>query len=146
MPRPFLLILIKRKSWMHQSFLAKGISIAGIDVGEAYGSPKAFPQFEALYQKMVGMGYSTKPVLLGRSRGGLWVSSWAIKHPDRVKAIAGIYPAYDFTTYPGLKRAAPAYGLTPDELKSQISDLNPIEKMDVLAESQNPGLYHPWDR
>ncbi len=128
----------KAESWMHQSFLAKGISIAGIDVGEAYGSPKAFPQFEALYQKMVGMGYSTKPVLLGRSRGGLWVSSWAIKHPDRVKAIAGIYPAYDFTTYPGLKRAAPAYGLSPDELKSQPTALNPIEKMDVLAKAKIP--------
>jgi hypothetical protein len=128
----------KAESWMHQSFLAKGVSIAGIDVGEAYGSPKAFPQFDALYEKMISMGYSTKPVLLGRSRGGLWVSSWAIKHPDRVTAIAGIYPAYDFTTYPGLKRAAPAYGLTPEELKNQITELNPIEKMDVLAKANIP--------
>src|SRR4051794_7099589 len=27
--------------WMHESFLEAGIAVAGIDVGEAYGSPKS---------------------------------------------------------------------------------------------------------
>ena len=71
----------KAESWMHQQFLDAGIAVAGIDVGEAYGSPKAFPFFEALYDEMANRGYSKTPAMLGRSRGGLWVSSWAVQAP-----------------------------------------------------------------
>ena len=126
------------ESWMHQKFLDAGIAVAGIDVGEAYGSPHAFPHFEALYQKMVKDGYSKKPALLGRSRGGLWVSSWAIEHPDRVAGIGGIYPCYDYTTYPGLKRAAPAYGVSEQVLAAQQHKLNPIKRAGVLADAKIP--------
>lgn len=128
----------KAESWMHRQFLDAGIAVAGIDVGEAYGSPFAFPHFDALYQKMVKDGYSKKPALLGRSRGGLWVSSWAIKHPDRVAGIGGIYPCYDYTTYPGLKRAAPAYGVTEKVLAAEQHKLNPIKRAGVLADARIP--------
>jgi pimeloyl-ACP methyl ester carboxylesterase len=126
------------ESWMHQQFLDAGIAVAGIDVGEAYGSPHAFPHFEALYQEMVKQGYSKKPALLGRSRGGLWVSSWALKHPDRVAGIGGIYPVYDYNTYPGLKRAATAYGVSEAELGRQQDKLNPIKRADELADAKIP--------
>lgn len=128
----------KAESWMHQQFLDAGIAVAGIDVGEAYGSPNAFPHFEALYQEMLKRGYSKKPALLGRSRGGLWVSSWALKHPDRVAGIGGIYPVYDYTTYPGTKNAAPAYGLSEEELIAQQPALNPIKRADELAKAKIP--------
>lgn len=128
----------KAESWMHEQFLAAGIAVAGIDVGEGYGSPRAFPFFEALYQKMVADGYSKTPALLGRSRGGLWVSSWAIEHPDRVAGIGGIYPVYDYTTYPKVERAAPVYGLTPDELLARQEKLNPIKKAGILARQKIP--------
>ncbi len=128
------------ESWMHQQFLDAGIAVAGIDVGEAYGSPHAFPHFEALYQKMVQDGYARKPALLGRSRGGLWVSSWAIEHPDRVAGIGGIYPCYDYTTYPGLRRAAPAYGVSEQVLADQQHKLNPIKRAGVLADARIPVL------
>ncbi len=126
------------ESWMHQQFLDAGIAVAGIDVGEAYGSPHAFPHFEALYQEMVEQGYSKKPALLGRSRGGLWVSSWALKHPDRVAGIGGIYPVYDYNTYPGPERAAPAYGVSEAELVAQQDRLNPIKRADELADAKIP--------
>lgn len=128
------------ESWMHQKFLDAGIAVAGIDVGEAYGSPKAFPFFEALYAEMLKRGYSKKPALLGRSRGGLWVSSWAVAHPDRVAAIGGIYPVYDYTTYPGIKRAAPAYGISADELQAKQASLNPIKQAKKLAKARVPVL------
>ncbi len=126
------------ESWMHRQFLDAGIAIAGIDVGEAYGSPNAFPHFEALYQKMVADGYSKKPALLGRSRGGLWVSSWALEHPGRVAAIGGIYPVYDYTTYPTIERAAPAYGLSPEELEARQDELNPVKRGAELAKAGIP--------
>ena len=126
------------ESWMHQQFIDAGIAIAGIDVGEGYGSPHAFPHFESLYRHMVQQGYSKRPALLGRSRGGLWVSSWAIRHPDRVAGIGGIYPVYDYTTYPGVARAATVYGVSPDELLSQQDKLNPIKQGDTLAKAGIP--------
>ena len=130
----------KAETWMHEKFLEAGIAVAGIDVGEAYGSPKAFPFFEALYQEMANRGYSKKPALLGRSRGGLWVSSWAIANPHRVAAIGGIYPVFDYTTYPGVKRAASAYGLTAEQLQSQQEKLNPVKQATRLAKAQIPVL------
>ncbi len=128
----------KAESWMHQQFLDAGVAVAGIDVGEAYGSPHAFPHFEALYQHMVENGYSKKPALLGRSRGGLWVSSWAISRPNEVAGIGGIYPVYDYTTYPGVKRAATAYGVSAKELEEQQARWNPIKRADVLAKAKVP--------
>jgi dipeptidyl aminopeptidase/acylaminoacyl peptidase len=128
----------KAESWMHQQFLDAGIAVAGIDVGEAYGSPHAFPHFDALYREMVSQGYAKKPVLLGRSRGGLWVSSWALEHPDRVAGIGGIYPVYDFTTYPGVQRAARAYGVSEEDLLAQQDKLNPIKRAGVLADAKIP--------
>ena len=128
----------KAESWMHNQFLDAGIAVACIDVGEAYGSPHAFPHFEALYQYMLANGYSKKPALLGRSRGGLWVSSWALEHPERVAAIGGIYPVYDYTTYPGIERAATAYAMTPEQLLKKQEELNPIKRATKLAEARIP--------
>src|SRR4051794_10142039 len=34
--------------WMHEKFLDAGIAVAGIDVGEAYGSRRSHEQFDAL--------------------------------------------------------------------------------------------------
>ncbi len=123
---------------LHQSLLDAGIAIAGIDVGESYGSPHAFKFFDALYAEMKSRGYSSRPVLLGRSRGGLTVSSWAIAHPDRVKAIAGIYPVFDWLTYPTIDRVVPAYGLDRQSLLDRQSEFNPIARGGVLANAKIP--------
>ena len=125
--------------WMHERFLAAGIAIAGVDVGEAYGNPQSHAAFEALYEKLQReKHFAAKPCLLGRSRGGLWVSSWAIAHPERVAGIAGIYPVFDFRTYPGITNAAPAYGVSPNELLQKADRLNPISRVPVLAKARIP--------
>ena len=125
--------------WMHEQFVAAGVAVAGVDVGEAYGSPKSHAAFEALYRELTEQrGFAAKPVLFGRSRGGLWVSSWAISNPARVAGIIGIYPVFDFRTYPKLAGAAPAYGLKPDELAARASEFNPIERIAALAKARVP--------
>jgi pimeloyl-ACP methyl ester carboxylesterase len=127
------------EKWMHEQFLAAGVAVAGIDVGEAYGSPRGRAWFSALYQELTEKrGFARKPCLLGRSRGGLWVTSWACDHADRVAGIAGIYPVFDLRTYPGLAKAAPAYGLPANELAAKLSEHNPIERVGVLAEANVP--------
>ncbi len=135
------------EKWMHEQFLAAGIAVAGIDVGESYGSPDSQAKFSALYTEMTEKrGYAKKPCLLGRSRGGLWVSSWACANPNKVAGIAGIYPVFDFRTYPGLDKAAPAYGLTTEQLEAMLLEHNPIEKVAVLAQAKIPALFIHGDQ
>jgi alpha-beta hydrolase superfamily lysophospholipase len=127
------------EKWMHEQFLAAGVAVAGIDVGEAYGSPQGQQWMTALYAELTEKrGFAAKPCLLGRSRGGLWVSSWAIAHPDKVAGIAGIYPVFDLRSYPGISKAAPAYGMTVEELEAGLAQHNPIQRMGVLATAKLP--------
>jgi len=125
--------------WMHEQFLAAGIAVAGVDVGEAYGSPKSHAVFDALYEELTrNRHFAAKPCHFARSRGGLWVSSWAIANPKRVAGIIGIYPVFDWRTYPGVAKAAPVYGLAPEELSSRSTQLNPVENLGVLAMNRVP--------
>jgi acetyl esterase/lipase len=127
------------EKWMHQQFLDAGIAVAGIDVGEAYGNPASQEAFSELHSELTQKrGFAPKPCLLGRSRGGLWTSSWAIRNTDKVAGISGIYPVFDLRTYPGLQRAAPAYGLSPDELEQSLGTHNPIAQADKLASAKIP--------
>lgn len=130
------------EKWMHEQFLAAGVAVAGIDVGEGYGSPAGRDSFSALYRELTEKrGFASKPCLLGRSRGGLWVTSWAAKNPDKVAGIAGIYPVFDLRTYPGVAKAAPAYQLSATELESQLAALNPINGVETLAKAKIPVLF-----
>ncbi|MFM8496723.1 MAG: alpha/beta hydrolase family protein [Planctomycetia bacterium] len=128
----------KAEQWMHEQFTRAGIAVAGIDTGESYGSPEAVKAAEALHAEMVRRGYARKPAVLGRSRGGLWASAWAIAHPDLTAGVGGIYPVYDWRSYPGIEKAAPAYGLAPDALLAQAGELCPIERIDVAANAGVP--------
>jgi dipeptidyl aminopeptidase/acylaminoacyl peptidase len=130
------------EGWMHQQFVAAGVAVAGVDAGEAYGSPRGRAAMDALYKELVERRhFAAKVCLLGRSRGGLWVASWAGEHPEKVAGIAGIYPAFDLRTYPKLDKAAPAYELKADELASRLSKYNPIEQADKLAKARVPAYF-----
>jgi 6-phosphogluconolactonase len=131
----------QHEKWMHERFLNAGVAVAGIDVGEAYGGPKGKELFTAFYHEMTARrGYAPRPCLLGRSRGGLWATSWAVDNPDKVAGLAGIYPVFDLRSYPGLAKAAPAYGLTAKELEARLCHHNPIERVGLLAKSRVPAL------
>lgn len=125
--------------WMHERFLAAGVAVAGVDLGEAYGSPGSHGVIAALYRELAARhGFAAKPCVLARSRGGLMLGSWAAAHPDRVAGIAGIYPVFDFRSYPGLDLAAPAYGLAPAELGARSAEFNPVERAGALAAARVP--------
>ncbi len=137
----------EHEKWMHTQFLDAGIAVGGIDVGEGYGSPKARQLFTAFFNEMTrNRGFASKPCLLGRSRGGLWVTSWACENTDKVAGIAVIYPVFDFRTYPGLVKAAPAYELTPEQLAERQAEFNPIERVSKLAKSKVPALFIHGDQ
>jgi len=59
----------KDEGWMFDHFLKAGIAIAGVDVGESFGSPDGQATFTALYDKLTADHKLSKKVsLLGRSR------------------------------------------------------------------------------
>jgi pimeloyl-ACP methyl ester carboxylesterase len=125
--------------WMFERLLAAGIAIAGIDVGESYGSPEGRQGFSELYLELTkNRGYATKPVLLARSRGGLMTLGWAVENPDKVAAWAGIYPVSNIASYPGIQRAAPSFKLTGAELTAQIVRHNPVDRLEALAKAGVP--------
>ncbi len=127
---------------MFDRFLAAGLAIAGVDVGESYGSPKGRVGFSALYKELTEKrGLSKKACLLARSRGGLMLYSWAEDNPKSVACIAGIYPVCNIASYPGLAKASPAYGLTEAELTAQLTKFNPIDRLAPLAKAKVP-IFH----
>lgn len=132
----------KSEGWMFGQFLNSGIAIAGVDVGESYGSPDGRAAFTALYDKLtMAPGLSKQVCLLARSRGGLMAYNWAAENPAKVACIAGIYPVLDLTTYPGLAKACGAYQLNETQLRDQIKQHNPVERLGPLAKAKVP-IFH----
>jgi pimeloyl-ACP methyl ester carboxylesterase len=127
------------ETWLFEQFRAAGIGIAGIDAGECYGSPDGRKIYTALYEEMTTRrGFSKKPVLLGRSRGGLMTLSWAADHPDQVGCFAGIYPVCDLRSYPGIGKACGAYGMSEAELEATLANHNPVDRLAPLARAGVP--------
>jgi pimeloyl-ACP methyl ester carboxylesterase len=127
------------EKWMFEKFAAAGIAVAGIDVGESYGSPAGRALYSALHDELTTKrGYSPKPVLLGRSRGGLMTLCWAAENADKVGGFAGIYPVFNLSSYPGVAKAAAAYKLTPEELQQRLAEHNPVDRLAALAKAGVP--------
>lgn len=130
------------EQWMFDRLHAKGIAVAGVDVGESFGSPKGRAIYQALYDELTkNRGFSDKPVLLARSRGGLMLYSWAVEHPHCVGGVAGIYPVCNIASYPGIARAAPAFGMAAKELEANLAEHNPVDRLKQLAEARVP-IFH----
>jgi pimeloyl-ACP methyl ester carboxylesterase len=129
-------------AWMLRQWLAKGIGVAGVDVGESHGSPQGRKVYTALWEMLtMRYGMSPKACLLPQSRGGLMLYNWAAENPSRVACIAGIYAVCDLRSYPGLEAACGAYGLRASELEAHLADHNPIQRLAPLAQAGVPILH-----
>lgn len=129
-------------NWFASRLLSRGVAIAGIDVGESFGNPKSRTLFSRFYRELVSKhGLSRKACLLPQSRGGLMLYNWAAENPAKVACIAGIYTVCDMSSWPGLEQAAPAYGMTADELRAVLPQHNPIERLAPLAARRIPILH-----
>ena len=130
------------EQWMFQKFQQAGISVAGIDVGESFGSPEGRALYSGFYNTVTEQrGLSGRPCLLARSRGGLMLYNWAAENPECVAGIAGIYPVGNLLSYPGLEKASEAYGLSESELERDIQMHNPVDRLAPLAKARVP-IYH----
>ena len=66
---------------------------------------------------------------------------WATENPENVRCVAGICPVCDITSYPSLKRACGAYGLTAQQLNAELSDHNPPDRLAAMAQTNVP-IFH----
>ena len=85
------------------ALVEKGFHYAYMNVGNTFGCPEAVKHLQAFYDALIAKGLSTKPALLGISRGGLYAYNWASLHPGNVSAIYGDAPVCDFKSWPGGK-------------------------------------------
>ncbi|MCA9061411.1 MAG: DUF1080 domain-containing protein [Planctomycetaceae bacterium] len=132
----------KAEQWMFEKFLNAGVAIAGIDVGESYGSPDGRSKYSDFYNYLTtSRSFDTQPCLLARSRGGLMLYGWAMENPENVAGVAGIYPVCNLDSYPGLERAGGAYGLTAEQLRAELNMYNPVDQLAPLAKAGVP-IFH----
>jgi dipeptidyl aminopeptidase/acylaminoacyl peptidase len=128
--------------WMFRQFLARGIAIAGVDVGESMGNPRGRATYSELHKLLTeNHGLMKRASLMPQSRGGLMLYNWAAEHPDHVACIAGIYTVCDMSCWPGLDRACAAYEMTEVELAAVLPKHNPIDRLSPLAEAGIPILH-----
>ena len=94
-------------------------------------------------------GLSSKTVLEGVSRGGLFAFNWAARHPDQVASIYADAPVLDFKSWPagkGKGQGSPddwqqllkVYGFTEEQALAY--PLNPVDNLAPLATAKIPIL------
>ena len=130
----------QNETWMFEQFMDAGISICGIDVGESWGSPNGRRAYSTLYDHLVGLGYSRRPALLPRSRGGLMLYNWAAENASCVTCVAAIYPVCHLCD-DWLELAVEPYGLSMEQVVENSAQHNPVERLGSLAEADVP-IYH----
>ena len=67
--------------------------------------------------------------------------NWAVENPSSVACVAGIYPACNLSSYPGIGNACGAYGMDEEQLTAQLAEHNPIDCLAPLAKARVP-IYH----
>lgn len=132
------------------ALLGKGYHVAYLDVQNLYGAPLAIDAMDRFHEQVVSdYGLSSRVVLEGFSRGGLFAFNWAVRNPGKVASIYVDAPVCDFKSWPGgkrkgkgsetdWKRCLEAYGLAEEEAMSYPG--NPIDNLKTLAEAKIPVL------
>lgn len=146
------------------ALLGKGFHIAYLKINDMLGSPDAVKLWNQAYAELTTRyGFSTKPALVGLSRGGLYCYNWATANPDKVSSIYGDAPVCDFKSWPGGKgkgkgdptnwARVPKLWNFPDEAAALAYKGNPVDSLAPLAKHNVPLLHVygdaddvvPWD-
>lgn len=129
----------------------RGYAAVFINMDDLYGASKAMDAMDKFYKYLVNeRGFSSKPVLIGLSRGGLYALNWAEKNPN---CVAGIYvdaPVCDFKSWPAgkgrgkgspgdWKKCLDAYGFNEQQALSYKG--NPVDNMSGMAKAGIPLLF-----
>lgn len=128
--------------------LRRGYFLCFMNVGNTFGCPDAMKHFDVFYQELTACyGFHAYPVLLGLSRGGLYVYYWALANPEKTGCVYADNPVCDFTSWPGGKGCGPG---SPEDWEKLLQDYHfaseeeafawpsPIERIKTLLDAQVP--------
>ncbi len=131
------------------ALLGKGFHVAYIDMQNLYGAPVSMEVMDHFHAHLTRtFSLSSKVVLEGFSRGGLYAFNWAQLRPQQV---AGLYvdaPVCDFKSWPGGKgsgsgsrgdwaKLLKVYGFT-DEAQALAWPTNPVDNLAPMAKAKIP--------
>lgn len=137
----------KRHAWVFERLLAAGFYVVGVDVGESWGSPAGRAVYDKFYDLLVDrFGFAPQACLFPISRGGLMVYNWAADDPERVKSIGGIYPVVNFQDFSDRERVRRAYGMNEEQLRAELAQHNPLDRLAGLAAAGVEILHVHGDR
>ncbi len=134
-----------------EALLEKGWHVVYMACPNTFGSPDTMERWLKLYEELTGKyGFSRRPVLLGMSRGGLYVYNWAAAHPDKAGLIYGDAPVCDVKSWPGGKgkgKGSPGdwglfkrvYGFSEEQALAWKG--NPIGILAPIAKARIPVLH-----
>jgi lysophospholipase L1-like esterase/pimeloyl-ACP methyl ester carboxylesterase len=118
------------------ALLGHGFHIVYLSVPNMLGCPEAVAHWNALYRELTRRyGFSTKPALVGLSRGGLYCYNWAAANPDKVACIYGDAPVCDFKSWPGGKGKGKG---SPNDWKLVLERFHFVDEAEALAWKLNP--------
>ncbi len=134
------------------ALLGKGFHIVYMKINDMLGSPSAVQLWNQCYAALTtDYAFSTKPALVGLSRGGLYCYNWAIANPTKVSCIYGDAPVCDFKSWPGGKgkgKGDPknwSFVLKLWNFKNEAEALaykgNPVDSLAALAKNHVPLLH-----
>ena len=134
------------------ALLGKGFHIVYMKINDMLGSPSAVQLWNQCYATLTtDYAFSTKPALVGLSRGGLYCYNWAIANPTKVSCIYGDAPVCDFKSWPGGKgkgKGDPknwSFVLKLWNFNNEGEALaylgNPVDNLAALAKHQVPLLH-----
>ena len=129
-------------AWYMRQWLAAGIAIGGVDVGESWGNPAGragFTEFHAAAVRRFDL--DPKACMFGQSRGGLFAYNWAVEHPSSVRCIGGVYPVCNLRIAAVQEKVCAAYGLPMKQLLAAGAEHNPVERLAPLAKAGVP-IFH----
>jgi pimeloyl-ACP methyl ester carboxylesterase len=118
------------------AMLDRGFFLAYITVGNTFGCPSALKHWDVFYRELTETyGLSRKPILLGLSRGGLYIYNWAAANPDKVGCLYGDAPVCDFESWPGGKGSGPG---SPPDWQALMTCYGFASEAEALAYPHNP--------
>lgn len=138
-------------STVDEALLKLGWHVVYMACPNTFGSPDTMQRWSQLYDELTRKhGFARRPVLLGMSRGGIYVYNWAAAHPDQVGLIYGDAPVCDVKSWPGGKgkgKGSPkdwtlfqqVYGLSEQQALAWKG--NPIDVLAPIAKARIPVLH-----
>ena len=88
--------------------LHRGYYICYMNVGNTFGCPEAMEHFDRFYELLTTRyKFNAYPILVGLSRGGLYIYNWACRNPEKTGCIYADNPVCDFKSWPGGKGRGP---------------------------------------